>query len=110
MKKIIVTLIVMAVAAAGLLAQAPAAKNWKDRAEYDLYDSITKEAMPAARLASLEKWKSGYPQSDYADGRLKAYLITYQQMNNHRAAFDTATEILKADPTDQASIQEILGF
>jgi tetratricopeptide (TPR) repeat protein len=110
MKKIIVTLIVMAAAAAGLLAQAPAAKNWKDRAEYDLYDSITKEAMPAARLASLDKWKSGYPQSDYADVRLKAYLITYQQMNNHRAAFDTATEILKADPTDQASIQEILGF
>ena len=31
-------------------------------------------------------------------------------MNNHRAAFDTATEILKTDPNDAASIQEILGF
>ena len=110
MKKIIVTLIAMTAMAAGLFAQAPAAKNWKDRAEYDLYDSITKEQMPAARLASLEKWKSGYPASDYADVRLKAYLITYQQMMNHRAAFDTATEILKTDPTDQASIQEQLGF
>jgi tetratricopeptide (TPR) repeat protein len=114
MKKTIVVLIMMTALAAGLVAQAPAAaataKNWKDRAEYDLYDAITKDAMPAARLANLDKWKSGYPTSDYADVRLKAYLITYQQLNNHRAAFDTATEILKSDPNDASSIQEILGF
>ncbi len=54
--------------------------------------------------------EGGYPQSEYADNRLKIYLITYQQLNNHRAAFDTATEILKTDPNDAASIQEILGF
>jgi len=113
MKKTIVTLIVMTVTAAGLLAQAqaPAAKNWKDRAEYDLYEAITKpDATPAARLANLDKWKSSYPQSDYGDVRLQIYLLTYQAMNNHRAAFDTAAEILKADPNNQAAIQEILGF
>jgi hypothetical protein len=108
MKKTIVTLILMAALAAGV--QAQAAKNWKDRAEYDLYDAITKDANAATRLASLDKWKSAYPQSDYADTRLKAYLFTYAQMNNHRAAFDAAAEILKTDPNDQASIQEILGF
>jgi tetratricopeptide (TPR) repeat protein len=111
MKRTIGALIVVTALAASLLAQAPAAKNWKDRAEYDLYEAITKpDATPAARLANLDKWKSSYPTSDYADVRLKAYLITYQQMNNHRAAFDTATEILKADPADQAAIQEVLGF
>jgi hypothetical protein len=110
MKKTIVTLIVMTAMGVGLLAQAPAAKNWKDRAEYDLYDAITKDAQPAARLANLDKWKSGYPQSEYADLRQKAYLITYQQLNNHRAAFDMAVEILKTDPNDQTSVQEILGF
>ena len=33
-----------------------AQKNWKDRAEYDLYESITKEATPAKRLELLNQW------------------------------------------------------
>jgi hypothetical protein len=91
-------------------AQAPQ-KNWKDRAEYDLYAEITKpDATPAARLQNLEKWKSQYAQSEYADVRLKIYLVTYQQMNNHRAAFDMAIEILKADPNDLTSLTEIVGY
>lgn len=113
MKKTIIFLVAVATLAVGLQAQAPAKteKNWKDRAEYDLYSEIIKpDAKPEARLQNLEKWKNAYPTSEYADQRLKIYLITYQQMNNHRAAFDTATEILKTDPNDAASIQEILGF
>ena len=111
MKNIIISLVAMAALAAGLLAQAPAQKNWKDQQEYALYTEIIKpDAQPAARLQNLEKWKSSYPTSEYADTRMKIYLITYQQMNNHRAAFDTATEILKTDPNDAASIQEVLGF
>jgi tetratricopeptide (TPR) repeat protein len=89
--------------------QAPA-KNWKDRAEYDLYAAITMDNAPASRLQNLEKWKSMYPQSEYADVRLKIYLVTYQQMMNHRAAIDTATEILKADPNDLTSLTEIVGY
>lgn len=108
MKKTIATLIVVAALALG---QAPAQKNWKDRAEYDLYAEIVKpDATPAARLANLDKWKSGYAQSEYAPERMKIYLITYQQLQKHREAFDTAAEILKTDPTDQAAVQEILGF
>jgi hypothetical protein len=113
MKKTIISLVAIATLAVGLQAQAPAKaeKNWKDRAEYDLYSEIIKpDAKPEARLQNLDKWKSAYPSSEYADQRLKIYLITYQQMNNHRAAFDTATEILKTDPNDAASVQEILGF
>jgi hypothetical protein len=120
MRTTIISLVAIAALAAGLYAQAPAAapaaaqksaKNWKDTAEYDLYSAIIKpDATPAARLQNLDKWKAGYPTSDYADTRLKIYLITYQGMNNHRAAFDTASEILKTDPNDLASIQEILGY
>jgi hypothetical protein len=120
MKKTIISLVAIAALAAGLHAQAPAAapaaaqknqKNWKDNAEYELYSAIIKpEATPAARLQNLDKWKSGYPQSEYADTRQKIYLITYQALNNHRAAFDMANEILKTDPNDLASIQEILGY
>ena len=42
--------------------------------------------------------------------RLKIYLVTYQQMMNHRAAIDTATEILKTDPNDLTSLTEIVGY
>src|SRR5215831_7965383 len=102
MKKIIATLIALAALAAGQAAQG----NWKDRAEYDLYDSILKATTPAARLEGLDKWKAGYPQSEYAPERTKAYLVTYQQLQKHREAFDIATEILKTNPNDQAAVQE----
>ena len=39
-------------------------KNWKDRAEFDLYDSITKETQPAKRLELLNSWKEKYPASE----------------------------------------------
>jgi hypothetical protein len=122
MRKTIISLVAIAALAAGLHAQAPAAapagaaaqknaKNWKDTAEYDLYSAIIKpDATPADRLKNLDKWKAGYPQSDYADMRQKIYFITYQQLNNHRAAFDLAAETLKTDPNDEPSIREILGY
>ena len=111
-RKTIVAVVAVGVLALGLQAQAQ--KNWKDRAEYDLYTEITKDnvapAGAAARLPLLEKWKASYPQSEYADVRQKIYLVTYQQQNNHRAAFDLSNELLKADPNDQTSLQEILGY
>jgi tetratricopeptide (TPR) repeat protein len=108
LKKILGTIVAIAALALGLAAQDK--KNWKDMAEYDLFVSIQKDTNAATRLANLDKWKSAYPQSEYADVRLQAYLITYQQLMKHREAFDTAVEILKADPNNQASLQEILGY
>jgi hypothetical protein len=122
MRTTIISLVAMTALAVGVYAQAPAAapagaqapkstKNWKDTAEYDLYSAIIKpDATPAARLQNLDKWKAGYPTSEYADTRQKIYLITYQGLNKHREAVDMATEILKTDPNDLASIQEILGY
>ena len=108
LKKTLVTIVAIAALALGLAAQEK--KNWKDMAEYDLFVSIQKDTNATTRLANLDKWKSAYPQSEYADVRLQAYLITYQQLMKHREAFDTAVEILKADPNNQASLQEILGY
>ena len=110
-RKAIVAVVALGAIALGLWAQAQ--KNWKDRAEYDLYTEITKDMSPAgaaARLPNLDKWKTSYAQSEYADVRQKIYLVTYQQQNKHREAFDLANEILKTDPNDQTSLQEILGF
>ena len=113
LKKTFISLVTVAVLALTAFAQAPAPaqKNWKDRAEYDLYEAIIKpDATPAARLQNLDKWKSTYPMSEYADVRQKIYLVTYVQMNNHRAAVDTAVDILKMDPNDYASLSEIVGY
>lgn len=111
LKETLAVSIAMATFAIGLQAQAPAQKNWKDRAEYDLYTEITKpDATPAARLQNLEKWKTGYAESEYTDVRQKIYLVTYQQLNNHRAAFDTAVQILKAEPNDLTALTEIVGY
>ena len=108
-KTILISLAVLVVVVT-LTANAQTLKNWRDLAEYHLYTEIVKpDATPEARLQILEKWKIDYPQSEYADTRLKIYLITYQQMNNHRGAFDTAGEILKSQPNDLPSLTEIVG-
>jgi len=87
-----------------------AQQHWKDRAEFDLYTEVVKlDATPTERLQILDEWKSGYPQSGFGNTRLKIYLITYQQLNNHRAAFDTAAEILKSQPNDLPSLTEIVA-
>ncbi len=105
LKTTLVSLITLALA---LTANGQAQKNWKDLAEYDLYSAVVGSGTPASHLEYLDKWKSQYPQSDYAGTRLKMYLLTYQQMNNHRGAFDTAAEILKTDPNDLQSLREIV--
>jgi hypothetical protein len=86
-------------------------KNWKDQAEYILYSEIVRpDASPAVRLQNLDKWKASYPQSEFADTRLRFYVLIYQEMSNHRAAFGTAGEILKKEPNDLASVQESVRF
>jgi hypothetical protein len=65
-------------------AQAPAAgqqpaqgqKNWKDRAEYDLYNSLAHEQDPKKRLDLLDQWTQKYPKTDFEDLRTQAYLGT----------------------------------
>jgi len=92
------------------VAQDKPEKKPKDQAEYDLITSIDKQPTPAERLARLEKWSKDYPASDFADVRLKAYLITYQQMNRTKDAFSTATEMLKGDPNDVLALTTILSY
>ena len=64
-------------AAAGQAAagQAPA-KNWKDRAEYDLVTKITQTTDMKARLELLNTGQDKYPQTDYASERLQDYIDT----------------------------------
>src|SRR5580704_15991960 len=90
------------------MAQAPATKNWKDPAEYDLVQAYGKETTPAGKLAKLDEWKQKYPTSDYADARLLEYLQVYQALNRPKDVFATAVEILKTDPNNYGVLSVVL--
>jgi hypothetical protein len=98
----------------GLTAQTPAPaaqekkKEFKDKAEYDLYDAFQKAATPAAKLAALDKWKQANPDSQYADDRLELYVSTYQALMQFRQVIDAAQEILKGQPNHVQSLTAIL--
>src|SRR5258708_5623352 len=76
----------------------PAQKNWKDRAEYDLYNAIVKEQDASKRLALLNSWKEKYPTSEYGDARLQIYVTTYAALNQPDKVIATGNEVLQSDP------------
>jgi len=95
----------LCVSAWGQAAQAPAAqKNWKDRGEYDLYESITKTQEPAKRLELLNQWKEKYPATDFKQERLLLYLNTYQGLNQAAPMYATAKDIVANDPKDMTGL------
>jgi tetratricopeptide (TPR) repeat protein len=85
-----------------------AQKNWKDRAEYDLYEAISKETAPAKRLELLNQWKEKYPNSDFADVRQQVYMATYSQMGRGADALTAAGEILAKDPNNLQALSSAL--
>lgn len=80
--------------------QAQPKQNWKDRAEYDLYEAITKETNAEARLKLLDQWKEKYPNTDFTLLRLQGYLGAYQQLNRVADLIATARSILEMHPND----------
>lgn len=82
--------------------QAPA-KNYKDRAEYDLFNKVVQTTDPKGRLEALNTWQDKYPQSDYAPERLAYYLDTLSRLApgdpaQRQALLTKCQEALKADP------------
>jgi tetratricopeptide (TPR) repeat protein len=82
-------------------------KKVKDRAEYDLYESITKEQNPTKRLEFLNTWKEKYAETDYKKERLLFYLTTYVQLNQPAKVIETAKQVLEIDPKDFTSLYYI---
>ncbi len=94
----------------GLTAQTPAPgaqekkKEFKDKAEYDLYDAFLKAATPAEKLTALDKWKQANPDSQYGPDRLELYVSTYQALMQWRQVIDAAQDILKGQPNHVQSL------
>jgi tetratricopeptide (TPR) repeat protein len=81
-------------------AAATGQKNWKDRDEYDLYNSITTDQNPQTRLDKLNQWKTKYPTTDFMAERRNLFLTTYAAVGQAPNALNEAKEILAADPKD----------
>lgn len=90
--------------------QAQPQQNWKDRAEYDLYMSITKEANAEARLKLLDQWKEKYPNTDFNLVRLQTYAGTYQQLGRTAELIAAARSILEIQPKDIRMLSTVAYF
>jgi tetratricopeptide (TPR) repeat protein len=89
-------------------AQAPAStehqKNWKDRAEYDLYVAITKDANPKTRLEKLEQWEKQYPKTEWIAERRTLLMTTHFALGQAKEAVAVAKEILADDPNNFSAL------
>ncbi len=95
-------------------AQAPSTaapqKNWKDRAEYDLYDAITKDTNAKSKLDKLQQWEKQYPATDYADERQMLFLTTYVALSQPQQAVGIGKQILAKDPKNFSALYYIMFY
>ncbi|MDZ4801826.1 MAG: hypothetical protein SGI92_27025 [Bryobacteraceae bacterium] len=97
---------------ATMWAQAPAQgqPQWKDRAEYDLVESVGKEADATKKIALLNQWKEKYPGSDFKKLRAAMYLQTYQALGQSANIYTAAKDVLAVDPADALALSMISYF
>jgi hypothetical protein len=86
-----------------------AAQQAKDQAEADLINSIPNDTDAAHRLTSLDKWSKDYPDTAFGAQRQMFYLVTYQQLNRTKDAFNTAAGMLKTDANNELALRTIIG-
>jgi hypothetical protein len=85
-------------------------KNWKDRAEYDLFDSITKDTNPKTKLEKLQAWEKQYPTTEWINERQTLFLTTYAALNDAKNAVAEAKKILAGNPKDFTALYYIMYF
>jgi len=98
----------------GQAAAAPAStapqKNWKDRAEYDLYVSIGQDQNPKTRLEKLQQWEKQYPMTEWIKERRTLFLTTDAALNDGKGAMEVAKQILADDPKDFTALYYTMLF
>jgi tetratricopeptide (TPR) repeat protein len=75
-----------------------AERQYKDRAEFDLFDSITKDKNATTRLQKLDQWKTQYPETAFKKEQREWYLTTYVELGRIPDVVSTAKQILADDP------------
>ena len=79
-------------------------RQWKDRAEYDLYTAASGGKDPAANIGKLDEWTKGYPETQFSTERRALYLQNYVAQGKIQEAVAKAKEILAVDPNDFRSL------
>lgn len=72
--------------------------QWKDRAEYDLFQAIQKEQNAQTRLGFLQQWQEKYPNTDFKEGRYELMVTAYQQLGKGKEMLDTAKAWVAMNP------------
>jgi hypothetical protein len=85
-------------------------KNWKDRAEYDLYDSINKDTNPKTKVEKLLQWEKQYPQTEWLVERRTMLVTTYAQMNQAKETTEAAKQLVADDPRNFTGTYYIMYF
>ncbi|MCW5979470.1 MAG: hypothetical protein KIT09_15440 [Bryobacteraceae bacterium] len=80
------------------VAWAQAAKNWKDRAEYDLFEAARTATDANKKLEALNAWAQKYPSSDYEEERLLMLTQAYQELGQAAKMYESAEGLLKKNP------------
>ncbi|MBZ5608662.1 MAG: hypothetical protein LAP38_10415 [Acidobacteriia bacterium] len=85
-------------------------KNWKDRAEYDLYDAITKDNNPKTRLEKLQQWEKQYASTEWIKERRTLFMTTYFALGQAKDAVAVAKQILADEPKNFSAQFIIVTF
>jgi len=72
--------------------------EFKDRAEYDLYEQIRKETNGNTLLGLLDQWKQKYPDSQFTEARLQLYVTAYQTLRDAKRMLEAAKELVAEYP------------
>lgn len=89
---------------------AAAQPQYKNPAEYTLYDSILKDTNPKTRLDKLQEWQSKYADTNFEKQRKALFLDTYVKLNQPKDAVDEAKKILATDPKDFWSLYYTMSY
>jgi len=98
--KVFAALALTSVLGAPTWAQEAPKKEFKDRAEYDLFEASRTGKDPKKSLEALNQWKEKYPATDYKIERLTMYLSTYQQLNQGENMWNAGKDLLAEDPSN----------
>ena len=75
-------------------------REYKDNAEYDIYNEVIKDVNAknwAKLLTDLDTWKQKYPASDYSDWRDLYYVQAYANTKNCSKGLPFAREMMDKD-------------
>jgi hypothetical protein len=84
-----------------------AQKNYKDPAEYNMYDAVSQDLAASnfsKALTDLDAWKQKYPDSEFKDNRELFYVKSYFETKQFGKALDTSAGLRSKDLTSNDAI------